>query len=397
MDPLGGNDPGGNRTVPVRVGDEGRYIHYAENLLDGHYTDAENPNLWNGPGYPAILAALKAIGLPWHSARYLNAFLLFGAALFFYYTLALCSTKINTVAATYVLGLYPPFFKDLHLILPEAATIFIVSGFSYFVIRTYRERKAGHAAAAAAFLAYLMLTKIFFAYAVPVWAVSCLVLKRVRSGRCRAAPAAIAVAALMLCTPYLWYTYTLTGKPYYWGNSGGLSLYWMSTPHSGEFGEWHPPDLRHAPALIVNHSDFFATLSDLSHVEQDERLKKRAVANIRENPQKFAINWVANLGRLLFSYPFSYRLQTPLTYLIMLPNMLLFAAMVCCIYPTLRKWNSIAPDLRFLLIFALASFLGTSLLSAYERQFRPLVPIVLLWINYIIARVIRISWRDKSD
>ena len=37
--------------------------------------------------------------------------------------------------------------------------------------------------------------------------------------------------ALVWCLPYLAHTYSLTGRWFYWGSSGGMSLYWMSTPY----------------------------------------------------------------------------------------------------------------------------------------------------------------------
>ena len=38
--------------------------------------------------------------------------------------------------------------------------------------------------------------------------------------------------------PYLFYTYHLTGKHFYWANSGGLGLYWMASPDPNDFGSW---------------------------------------------------------------------------------------------------------------------------------------------------------------
>ena len=46
-----------------------------------------------------------------------------------------------------------------------------------------------------------------------------------------------------------------------------------------------------------------------------------------------------------------------------------------------------------ILIFMLISLGGSSLLSAYDRQFRVLVPIVLLWIFYTGFNIIKIDIR----
>ncbi len=64
--------------------------------------------------------------------------------------------------------------------------------------------------------------------------------------------------ALIWCVPYLLMTYSLTGKPFYWGSSGGLSLYWMSTPYDTEMGDWFSKiDVKERPELF-HHRDFLS-------------------------------------------------------------------------------------------------------------------------------------------
>src|SRR5690349_1086566 len=54
------------------VGDEWRYLYYADNLLHGFYSPHDRVFLWNGPGYPLLLAPF--VGIDWvDGARYLNA------------------------------------------------------------------------------------------------------------------------------------------------------------------------------------------------------------------------------------------------------------------------------------------------------------------------------------
>ena len=49
---------------------------------------------------------------------------------------------------------------------------------------------------------------------------------------------AVASIALAVCVPYLYRNYSLTGRVFYWAQSGGLSLYWMSSPMGEEYGDW---------------------------------------------------------------------------------------------------------------------------------------------------------------
>jgi hypothetical protein len=93
------------------------------------------------------------------------------------------------------------------------------------------------------------------------------------------------------------------------------------------------------------------------------------------------------VGRLLFSYPFSYTPQKISTYFYLLPNMFLVVFLVGSVYPAVLKRTTIPYEIYALLFFALIVMGGTSLLSAYDRQFRPLVPIFLLWLSFVYVRI----------
>ena len=49
----------------VGSGDDGRYLSFANNLLNGFYSlPKPNINLWNGPGYPLYLVPFLALSIP---------------------------------------------------------------------------------------------------------------------------------------------------------------------------------------------------------------------------------------------------------------------------------------------------------------------------------------------
>ena len=55
-------------------GDQGRYLMFAENITNGYYTKSHiHYNLWNGPGYPLVLAIFKFFEPPLILYRLLNA------------------------------------------------------------------------------------------------------------------------------------------------------------------------------------------------------------------------------------------------------------------------------------------------------------------------------------
>jgi hypothetical protein len=168
----------------------------------------------------------------------------------------------------------------------------------------------------------------------------------------------------------------------------------MSSPYKGDLGDWHPRSrVLKVPELSRNHLDFHKKLAPLDQIQQDDEYGKKAITQIKDNPKKYVFNWVANLGRLFFSYPFSYTPQKMTTYFYLLPNMLIVVISVLCIYPSYVGRRIIPFEIWCLIAFFLISLGGTSLLSAYGRQFTPLVPFLVLWIAFTIFRVIRIEIR----
>jgi hypothetical protein len=242
------------------------------------------------------------------------------------------------------------------------------------------------------YLGYLALTKILFGYVIITsLTVSLLFYIYKRTDRSKRA-VWVCSFALLICLPYLFYTYSLTGKVFYWGNSGGMSLYWMSTPYEGEFGDWFTRDeVEENPALAANHKSFFDYLYTLPSIQRDEAFMQQAIRNIFNHPDKFAVNWVANCGRLLFNYPFSYTPQKLSTYAYIIPDMFVVVMIVLSIYLTFLGPKRIPYEIYFLIGFATIALGGSSLLSAYQRFFMPLVPVFCLWIFLTLTRVLRIE------
>jgi hypothetical protein len=169
----------------------------------------------------------------------------------------------------------------------------------------------------------------------------------------------------------------------------------MSTPYEKELGEWNSPTtVLENPELFPNHQEFYKEILKLTPIQQDEAFKKRCYQNILHNPKKCCENWMANVGRLLFSYPFSYTDQKLSTYLYILPNMFIVVLSILCIYPSYLARRSVPYEIYALVLFGLIAFGGASLVSAEDRQFRPLVPIFALWIIFTLTRSLKIEFRQ---
>lgn len=385
-------------STDVFCGDEEGYVRFASNLAKGYYSPHDDVDLWFGPGYPIVLLPFVLLKLPWLSAKLLNALMLFIAVLYFYYTLCIYINKKVSFYLSYVMGLYPPFLREIHLLHTETLVFLVICGFSFHFCQSYQNRANSwvHLLLSSIYLGYLALTKVFFGYVILANLLLFLALYLWRKKGELRKTFLTYLFAFVFCIPYLLYTYSLTGKVFYWGNSGGMSLYWMSTPYEGELGSWFSPEEVIENPELKEHQEFFAEISDLSRVERDDAFKRQAIYNIAHNPARYLRNWIANVGRLLFSYPFSYGQHALSTYFYMLPNMFIVVLCILGIYPGYFGRKLIAYELYALVLFSLIAFGGTSLLSAYDRQFRPLVVILLLWIFFIYVRVLRIEMHHES-
>jgi hypothetical protein len=247
---------------------------------------------------------------------------------------------------------------------------------------------------ASGFLGYLAITKIFFGYVILAGLLYSLLFYLWKKWNTFKITLMVYSFSLLFCLPYLFYTYSLTGKVFYWATSGGSSLYWMSTPYENELGDWHnPKTFGNNQGIAKKHGDFFDKISNLNMVQYDEELKKQAIFNITHYPKKYFKNWIANVGRLLFSYPFSYTPQKISTYFFFIPNMFIVVFFLLCIFPSFVRRKLIPYEIWALLLFGSIAFIGSSFLSAYARQFYILVPIFGLYISFILTRVLKIEIR----
>lgn len=374
--------------------DSTRYIWFADNLARGYYSPKPDINLWNGPGYPLILWPFAALGLPWVLAKLANCVFMFGALVYFHATLRSYVSPRAALITVYALGLWPPIIRIVPWLLTEVLSIFLVSGFAFHASKLGEQRRWRwlHLGIASLYMAYLSLTRVLYGYVMLACLIAFAGLYIWRRRALLKAYAMVFGLGLVLCVPYLIYTYSLTGKVFYWSTSGGLSLYWMASPYKSDLGDWHlPGTIKGTPKLAENHAEFFSEIGGLSQVKQDDALKKRAIENIARHPGAFLMNWLANVGRLLFNYPYSYNPQRLSTYLYMLPGMFLVVASLVCIRPTIARRKQLPTEIWALLLFAAVALGGGSLLSTFNRFLLPILPIALLWLCFVLTRLVKIE------
>jgi hypothetical protein len=256
----------------------------------------------------------------------------------FYKTLLFFLSKKKAVIAAYILGLYyPATIKLLPLLFTEPLVFYLVCAYAYNTFRLFKTASYSFKTIllTAFLLASIALTKVIFGYVIVVGLLLfglCAVIKKSNELK---KTLLVYVFALFFYLAYLIHTYTITDQFFYWGNAGGMQLYWMSSPYPEELGDWYSFSEK-IPNYTRYHKEFIDTLTDLNYVERDKALKNKAIDNICHNPKKYVYNWIANISRLLFEYPRSYFTKPSNHLYYYWPNV--FIAFFSClfIFPTLR-------------------------------------------------------------
>lgn len=407
-------------------GDGWRYLLNARHLLEGYFAGPDTLMFWNGPGYPLLLAPFLKLGIPLSLARVLNALFLFLAVAHFQGVLRWAGVGARSLAYAYAMGaalfLHGPL---LGMIMTESLSVFLVCGAAWHFCRASRggEGSRLHAALAGFHLGYLALVKVFFGYvleaslilALAAWLYAGLrARKRAADGAqvadghgfaetarvCGNAAAACGLG-LLLCVPWLAYTWSHTGKANLWGNSGGFQLYYMSLPEAEYLGDWinFEAVLKH-PEYFGTHAEFIRETLKLDWVAQDDVFKRRAIRHCREHPGKCVSNWRANVNRMVFGFPNTHYpgSQRALAtgnraFVFALP----FALLLLFAVPGWLGRRQVPPSVHACLVFALVSLGGMSLVCAIPRQAFPLLPLLGLWCAAVAETAMVIRGRWKRD
>ena len=380
------------------LGDETRYIRYAEHLSHGYYEEDDSVLLTNPPVYPLVLTPFIYFGVPLIYAKLLNAFFMLGALFFFFKALNLYFDKKKSLLFSYVLGVYPGALLYLTELYTEIISIFFICGFIYFFSNLFQKKyRNNEIILASLFLTLLILTKVVFAYVLLI--VLFILFLKYLFNRNKKLTISILVLSLSFsfCLPYLAYTYTLTGKILYWSSNGGDTLYWMTTPYKNEFGDWFTFDeVQSSPQLRRNHGLVADKVGKLTALEKDQYLRNKSISNIEKYPLKFLFNWTANIGRLFFNYPYSYLSQRMTSYFYIFPNMFLVVFLIISVYLNIIRWKLLPFELKILLLFIIIYLGISSILSAVFRYILVIIPPLILWIVFTLKKMLTIRVQKEN-
>lgn len=381
------------------TGDEGRYYEFAHNLLNGFYSPpAPNINLWNGPGFPIIIMPLVALDLPWIYTAIMNAFFYYLSIVFLFKAMA-CLIPFNKAIIfslfwAFCWGTYP----NLPRLYTEIFVFFLSSLFILFIVKSFITKERKYIYLAGFIFGYIVLSKIIFGYALLALFLGSFILWIIQKKNSNyRISMSIMLVAFITVLPYLIYTYNLTGKFFYFGNSGGMSLYWMSTPYENEYGDWNNEyftaarsDSSHSTTrLKLTHQKDIDEVRKYTGVAKDDEYKKIAINNIKSHPKKYFKNIRSNISRSLFDFPYSYRYQGPLNKI--LYYSVLFTLMLFSFILIIVNWFKIEFLIRFIFVFVII-FLGySSLVSMSNRLFEVMVPFLIFIISYVINKSLTVK------
>ena len=393
--------------------DESRYLMFAQNLVHGFYSPpAPNIDLGNSPGYPIILIPFIALSLPLICVTILNAF-------FYYFSIVLLFKSLERLVSFKIALIFSLFwafyynsYQNIYLIISETFVSFLIcllifSLTSAFDLKNSRKTEF-YIYLSGLTIGYIALTKVIFGYVVLLMLIVSFFLWLLnRTSIYYKKGLLILLIGMFTTAPYLAYTYHLTGKIFYWSSFTGDNLYWMTSPDESEYGSWikYPTDSLSKTTFVpdgqklieINHQKDFDEIKKYKGMERDEALKRLAIENIKSHPAQYIKNCFYNVGRILFNFPYTYTREKPTTLLrIPLSGTIVFLALFC-IFPTLVNWKKINYPLRFLLFFILL-YLGASILACAEtRMFTVAVPILLVWISFILQKTTTIKIKlDKE-
>jgi 4-amino-4-deoxy-L-arabinose transferase-like glycosyltransferase len=377
---------------PARPDDEASYVALAERLTDGYYVtgddraildpDPASPDLWFGPGLPALLAPLVAVDAPLSVLRLTSVVVLFGAVLLFYVLARDRWGRRAGVVGAYALGLYVPFLGLLSNLHSEVLAVLCVVVGMLGLARFIERRGLGWLVLGSVGLAGLALTRVAYGWVLSVALLLLLVWWLVRRSRSSARAAAVLALALALCVPWLAYTHAKTDRLFVWGNSGSLSLYWMASPYEGDLGDWQQAHLVFTDPSLRPHRAFFEGLRGLTLAEQNAEIERQARRNIVDHPGKYAENVVANVSRILFNSPYSRTFQQTNDLFYALPNAILIGAFVLCVLVLVPRRRELPPETGVFALLGATAFVLHALVAAYPRMLAPIVPL-LVWLTVL--------------
>lgn len=387
---------------PALRGDECAYLFYTSNILQGFYSPPPpNINFWFGPGAPLLATPLLIFDLPIDFWCILNAFCYYASAVFIFEILKYLEIPLNW--RFFFISIWVVFIPS-YLVMsyvstePLACFLFTLSSWAWLKSEKLRT-ETNYIIISGISLGYLALTKVVFGYVMLVMLALVGLNFIITRSRLSLKFSKVLAIAFLITSPWLLYTYSLTGKFFYWGASGGAQIYWMSSPYPEESGSWDEGDLyikqakrdwsmEHRKILIRNHKSDWDKIIKLQVISQDSAFKAIAVQNIKSHPIKFGYNCLCNFSRLLFSTPRTGYVQDA-RYIAFIPTgSFMFIGILLIVGYCLFNFRNINRQLRYTMGIAGLYLSACIVLASYARMLVVVAPLLIIMIAYCSYQIV---------
>ena len=382
------------------VWDEKRYLDGAAWMLEGSYVKRDNPDVLNGPAYPAVLAPVVAAKASLIWARFFNALFMAGAAVLTYLTVRHYAGRRWAVAIGLLLALHPNFLRVSPYLMTEPLTVFCLAALAWSLTSTLRRPCTPWLwmIMTAVIFTMLIMTRVIFGHVAMVMLIASLgIMPFLKSWRIQLArTAVISALTLLFCLPYLGYTKSLTGQNLCWSTGGGELLYWATSHHPGENGHWFSyEDAMTLPELAPNHGEFIRSIFNMQPLERDAIFAKAAKRQLQEAPKQALLNWISNISRLLLGFPRSFRAEElgPVSILFFNVPLVLLGMLAAGI--AVLRFREIPREIVILAFLGLVYLGGSSLPSGLPRHFVVITPLFWLVVATVLSRTVKVSWRER--
>ncbi len=366
--------------------DQWRYMGQSEDIVRSLWSVNENTMVCM-PGYPFLLSLFRRCGINYNILRYfLNPFLLTISSLFFLMFLNNFSFDLRKKRIIFFLfAFFPLLVRYVHMFLTEIPSLLFLVLFLFSIWKIYLNiEKEGKkkpflwTILSGLFLAILSFIRAQHAYILIFMLILYGIIYLIYKKRLYVYYFSAFFIAFLLLLPYLFFTYKITGIFPYFTSKAGESLYYMSSPYSGELGD-HLVGRVFKDERFIKHKQVIEKADRMSFYKRDIYLKKYAMRNIIKHPLKYCENSFFNFLRLTTGGPYTYNLcswKKRIVYSIW--NLFLFIFTIIVVYKyRVRDDFSVFLYLYFLLLFIL-----TILPSTYPRFFVAFVGLSFFIIVY---------------
>src|SRR6476646_6991762 len=123
----------------ILMGDEIRYLFFAENLTHGHYWRPVPIGLANDPCYPILLMPFIALHVPMIYIKLLNALLQYLSIIFLFKSLKEIVSFKKAFMISVCWACYYNVLDFITVLYSESLSILLVSLLLFFLVKTFRQ------------------------------------------------------------------------------------------------------------------------------------------------------------------------------------------------------------------------------------------------------------------